>query len=217
MSPDDKPFIVHAVDTARLRIARRAAELALYSEHALSAEDTVRLVTSSFNVRGGRRLPPLALLAALRCLADATGGHVVADQQTGAVGDIEISLANEDRVATVYEMKQKAVTRDDLDRAIQKVAGSGGRVDHYVFVTTDRIDPAVADYAATLYDATGGTEFALLDCGGFLRHFLHLFHRHRMAFLDAYQSLLLGEPDSAVGLPLKEAFLAMRAAATSDE
>jgi hypothetical protein len=68
-----------------------------------------------------------------------------------------------------------------------------------------------------LYDQTGGIEIVVLDCIGFLRHFLHLFHRLRMDFLDTYQELLLDEPDSAVSQPLKEAFLALRQAAESGE
>jgi hypothetical protein len=39
----------------------------------------------------------------------------------------------------------------------------------------------------------------------------------RLAFLDSYQTLLLEQTDSAVGLPLKEAFLALRRAAVADE
>ena len=39
----------------------------------------------------------------------------------------------------------------------------------------------------------------------------------RVEFLDAYQALVLAEPDSAVSQPLKEAFLALRQAAQSDE
>jgi hypothetical protein len=44
-------------------------------------------------------------------------------------------------------------------------------------------------------------------------HFLHLFHRLRDRFLEAYQGLILSEPQSAVSQPVKEAFLAMRQAA----
>jgi len=69
------------------------------------------------------------------------------------------------------------------------------------------IDDEVRVYAASMYEATGGTEIVVLDCIGFIRHFLHLFHRLRIQFLDRYQSLLLAEPDSAVSQPLKEAFL----------
>ncbi len=39
----------------------------------------------------------------------------------------------------------------------------------------------------------------------------------RVQFLNAYQDLLLTEPESAVSQPLKEVFLAMRVAAESHE
>jgi len=90
-------------------------------------------------------------------------------------------------------------------------------MDNYLFVTTEAIDPLVAEYAAVLYEELGGTEVAILDCVSFLRHFLHLFHRCRSAFLDAYQNLVLNEPDSAVSQTLKEAFLALRKAAETGE
>jgi DNA adenine methylase len=44
-----------------------------------------------------------------------------------------------------------------------------------------------------------------------------LFHRLRLAFLEAYQELVLVEPESAVSQPLKEVFLALRQAAESRE
>jgi DNA adenine methylase len=75
----------------------------------------------------------------------------------------------------------------------------------------------VKTYAAAVYEKTNGTEIVVLDCLGFVRHFLHLFHRLRIEFLNAYQSLLLAEPDSAVSRPLKEAFLSLRQAAESSE
>lgn len=82
--------------------------------------------------------------------------------------------------------------------------------------TTDVIDDHVKAYAAESYAQTGGTELVILDCIGFLRHFLHLFHRLRIGYLDIYQTLVLAEPDSAVSQPLKEAFLALRQAAEAD-
>jgi hypothetical protein len=114
-------------------------------------------------------------------------------------------------------MKMKRVTVDDIDRALQKVATATTRIHNYIFITTDVIDGPVRAYAAEAYDSTGGTEIAILDCNGFLRHFLHLFHRLRIDYLDAYQALVLAEPDSAVSQPLKEAFLALRQAAEADE
>jgi hypothetical protein len=86
-----------------------------------------------------------------------------------------------------------------------------------LFVTTEAITPAVDAYAATFYEKTDGTEIAILDCMAFLRHFLHLFHRSRTDYLNAYQALVLNEPDSAVSQTLKEAFLVLRQAAESGE
>ncbi len=189
----------------------------------LSSEAIVTLIRQHLDCKRSSRLPVLIVAAAYQAVADRLGerflplhGHNAADEQTGASGDVEITLENDDHVRTVYEMKQKAVTLDDVDRALQKVAGIEERIDNYIFITTDRIDPAVVEYATTFYEATGGTEFAILDCLGFLRHFLHLFHRNRGKYLEDYQSLMLDEPDSAIGLPLKEAFLALRRAAVTE-
>ena len=57
-----------------------------------------------------------------------------------------------------------------------------------------------------------GVEFVILDCVGFLRHFLYLLYRIRMQFLESYQKLLMSELDSAVSPALKEAFLSLRLA-----
>jgi hypothetical protein len=114
-------------------------------------------------------------------------------------------------------MKTRRVTRDDIERALQKINHTGQKIDSYIFITTDVIDKHVKDFAAKLYEQTGGIEVVILDCVGFLRHFLHLFHRLRMQFLEAYQGLVLAEPESAVSQPLKEAFLALRQAAESGE
>lgn len=100
--------------------------------------------------------------------------------------------------------------------AVRKLAHAGARPDNYIFITTGRVAKQAAEYAASLYLTTGGIEFAILDCIGFLRHFLHLFHRLRLDFLEAYQALVLAEPESAVNQPLKEAFLALRRAAEMD-
>jgi DNA adenine methylase len=142
--------------------------------------------------------------------------HTAADKQTGALGDVEITLLGDDKVVTTYEMKAKPVTTGDIDIAIQKIA-SCVEVQNYIFVTTAPIDPAVREYANQQYRELGGVEIAVLDCIGFLRHFLHLFHRIRASFLDAYQELVLSEPESAVNQALKEAFLALRRAAQAGE
>ena len=143
--------------------------------------------------------------------------HNAADEQTGAVGDIQITLLGEDKVVTSYEMKNKSVQRGDIDRALQKIAAQGKHVQNYIFITTEPVTEEIRDYARSKYDETGGVEIAVLDCIGFLRHFLHLFHRIRKDFLDQYQVLVLKESDSAVSQALKEAFLALRQAAESAE
>jgi hypothetical protein len=112
-------------------------------------------------------------------------------------------------------MKNKAVQRSDIDRALQKIAGQGRHIQNYIFITTEAVADDVREYARCKYDETGGVEIPILDCIGFLRHFLHLFHRIRKDFLDQYQALVLREPDSAVSQGLKEAFLALRQAAES--
>lgn len=132
------------------------------------------------------------------------------------MGDIEITLINDDEVVTCYEMKAKEVTQADIDAALAKLSTAQSHIDNYIFITTGPIDKEVAAYAASLYRATDGIEFVILDCLGFLRHFLHLFHRLRIEFLDTYQALVLNEPDSAVNQPLKELFLTLRRAAEVD-
>lgn len=109
-------------------------------------------------------------------------------------------------------MKDKAVTLGDIDIAIQKIA-EGADIQNYIFITTEPVVAAVREYAASQYKELGGVEIAVLDCVGFLRHFLHLFHRLRTEFLDAYQELVLSQPESGVNQALKEAFLALRKAA----
>jgi DNA adenine methylase len=186
----------------------------------LSSEAIVNLVGQHLNCKNSSRLPVLIVAAAYRVIGERIGerllpikGHNAADEQTGALGDVEICLADDDNVITAYEMKMKSVTIDDVDRALQKIASAPTHIDNYIFITTDEIHDQVRSYAAALYERTGGTEIAILNCIGFLRYFLHLFHRLRIAYLDAYQALVLAEPDSAVSQPLKEAFLALRQAA----
>jgi DNA adenine methylase len=136
--------------------------------------------------------------------------HTAADKQTKSLGDVQITLIDKDDVVTVYEMKAKPVIQHDIDVALQKASKSQQKIDNFIFITTEAIDEQVKNYASSLYVQTGGIEFAILDCIGFIRHFLHLFHRIRIQFLDAYQRLLLAEPDSAVRQPLKDLFLMLR-------
>lgn len=190
----------------------------------LPSEGIVNLLKQHLACKHSSRLPVLIVAAAYQAAADRLGervkelkGHLSADEQSGAMGDVEICLVNDDSVVTVYEMKSKRVIRSDIDRSLQKIAAHKQSVDNYIFITTDVIDDEVREYAAGMYEQTNGIEIAILDCVGFVRHYLHLFHRLRSQFLDTYQDLLLAEPDSAVSQPLKEAFLSLRQAAETDE
>ena len=189
----------------------------------LSAEAIVTLIEQHLQSPNTSRLPVLVVAAAYKAAETFLGeharplySHTAADKQTGAMGDVEITLID-DEVITGYEMKDKRVVRGDIDRALQKIADSGKKIDNYIFITTDVIEREVREYAASIYESTGGIEMVILDCIGFLRHFLHLFHRIRMQFLDEYQTLLLLEPASAVRQELKETFLALRRAASRGE
>lgn len=189
----------------------------------LASEEIVTLLVQHLNCKGSSRLPVIIVAAAYQTVKDKIGetnklleSHNAADKQTGAIGDIEIVLANDGRVVTCYEMKDKRVTKIDVDVALQKLSGAKNRVDNYIFITTETIEPEVGDYAKSLYDKTG-VEFAILDCVGFIRHYLHFFHRMRNDFLNTYQTMVLEEPTSSVSQPLKEAFLALRRAAEADK
>jgi hypothetical protein len=190
----------------------------------LSSEGIVKLIEQHLSIRNTSRLPVLVVAAAYQaaseCLGERVlplGRHNAADRQTGALGDVEITLLADDDVITCYEMKDKRVTVNDINLALKKIGESGHRVDNYIFITTDIIEDEVKEYASGVYERTGGIEIVILDCLGFLRHFLHLFHRLRMQFLEEYQRFLLVEPESAVNRPVKEAFLALRQAAETTE
>jgi len=207
------------------RMATLLADLR-HSEDAqpLSSEATVNLIEQHVACKNSSRLPVLVVAAAYQTAGDKIGerllpleSHNAADEQTGAMGDLEICLVSDDQVVTAYEMKMKRVTIDDIDRALQKIATAAARIHNYIFITTDVIEDSAKAYATEAYERTGGTEIAILDCVGFLRHFLHFFHRLRTEYLNAYQALVLSEPDSAVSQPLKEAFLVLRQAAEADQ
>jgi len=195
-----------------------------HSEDALSlsSEQIVTLLQQHLSSKNSSRLPVLMVAAAYLAVKDRIGetalplqAHTAADRQTGSIGDVEVTLVNDDQIITCYEMKDKRVTSIDIDNAINKISTLDYRVDNYIFITTDIVEDEVHQYAKSFYDKAH-VEIAILDCIGFVRHFLHFFHRYRTTFLDIYQSLVLAEPDSSVSQPLKEAFLVLRKAAESD-
>ncbi len=186
----------------------------------LSSEDIIVLLGQHLACKNASRVPVLIVAAAYHAASEKLGetvgslnAHNAADRRTGALGDIEITLQGNDGVTTAYEMKMKPVTIADVNIALEKLAGYSETVQNYIFITTEGVAGDVREYAAAKYEELGGIEIAILDCIGFIRHFLHLFHGLRTEFLDAYQRLLLEEPDSAVSHALKEAFLALRRSA----
>lgn len=188
----------------------------------LSSEEIVTLLTQHLACKNSSRLPVLIIASAYETVKEKIGenylslqAHNAADKQTGSIGDVEVTLINDDNVVSCYEMKDKRVTQNDIDHALQKLSDSKIKIDNYIFITTDIIELEVSDYAKSLYNKTG-VEFTVLDCIGFIRHYLHFFHRVRNDFLNFYQDLILKEPTSSVSQPLKEAFLALRRAAEAD-
>jgi SacI restriction endonuclease len=204
-------------DEKRQRMTSLLAELhAAVEALPLSAQQITDLLEQHLRLPHSSRLPVLMVAAAYAVAGTALqeeaaplAGHNAADRQSGTVGDVEIVLSSE-RLIAAYEMKAKTVTRNDIDLALQKLRGR--TLEHYVFITTEPIDSTVNDYAKGVYESSG-IEVIVLDCIGFVRHFLHFFHRQRFSFLEHYQRLLLAEPESAVRTPLKEAWLALRLAA----
>ncbi len=189
----------------------------------LSSDQIVTLLTQHLASKNSSRLPVLIVAAAYQTVADIIGenimplqAHNAADEQTGAFGDIEVILPNDKNIVTSYEMKDKRVTKSDIEIAIKKIAKSKIKLDNYIFITTDTIEREVEDYAKSIYDILG-VEIAILDCIGFIKHFLHFFHRRRTVFLEKYQNLVLAEPNSSVNQPLKEAFLALRQVSEADK
>jgi hypothetical protein len=215
-------FIIKNENESRMRQLIRELR---HSEDTLplSSEQIVTLLHQHLSSKNSSRLPVLMVAAAYLAVKDRIGetvlplqSHTAADRQTGSIGDVEVTLINDDHIVTCYEMKDKRVTIVDIENAIKKIATLEYRVDNYIFITTDVIEDEVNQYAKSVYD-TSGVEIAVLDCIGFVRHFLHFFHRYRTSFLDIYQSLVLAQPDSSVSQPLKEAFLVLRKAAESDK
>ncbi|MEL6461382.1 MAG: restriction endonuclease, SacI family [Cyanobacteria bacterium J06621_15] len=216
-------FLIIVRNEKQQRISSLLADLrTLENSIPLSTEAIVKLIEQHLSCRNSSRLPVLIVAAAYQAASKylqlsvlPLSSHNAADKQTGRLGDIEITLLNDENIITCYEMKMKKVTVEDINLAIQKIGDSQQIIDNYIFITTDIIEISVQEYAAEIYEQTGGIEVVILDCISFIRHFVHLFHRLRMDFIEAYQQLVLNESESAVSQALKEAFLALRQAAES--
>ena len=198
------------------RVAQLVEGIAADKDSALSSEEITTLLQQHLKCKGSSRLPVLMVVAAYQAVRHLTKetprplfAHNAADSQTGAVGDIEIILQGDDNTITCYEMKKKKVSTDDIYVCIEKILKLPQKPDNYIFITTERIDEDVKELATSFYNKID-VEIAVLDCIGFINHFLHFFHRYRTSFLNHYQQLVLDEPTSAVSQPLKEAFLSLR-------
>lgn len=181
----------------------------------LSVEDIINLLIQHLACKKSSRLPVLIIAAAYKsaekCLKQkvlSLKHHNAADKQTKTFGDVEITLADDNNVVTCYEMKTKKVIESDIHVALEKIKQSS-YMDNYIFITTEPINENVMEVAKTSYDLTG-VEITILDCIAFIRHFLHIFYRIRMDFLNEYQKIVLSEPTSAVSQELKEVFIALR-------
>ena len=216
-------FLLIIKDEDEKRMQQLIAELKQTDDFLpLSSEEIVTLLIQHLNCKKSSRLPVLIVAAAYSSVEHNIGeatlplqSHTAADKQTGSIGDVEVTLTNDDKIVTSYEMKDKRVTKNDIDHALQKLSRHISKIDNYIFITTETIEPEVSNYARSIYDKTG-IEIAVLNCTGFIRHYLHFFHRRRNQFLNKYQEFVLNEPTSSVSQPLKEAFLALRRAAEAD-
>ena len=216
-------WMITVRDERELRMQTLQAALSsVIGETSLSVDQIITLIEQHMRLPRSSRIPVLIVAAAYKAAEEILGeralpleSHNAADKQTGSLGDLEITLVDDDNIVTGYEMKKRVVTTLDIDYAVTKVAESAVKIDNYIFITTEPISREVSDYAKSMFDKTG-IEFTVLDCLSFLKHFLYLFYRLRLKYLEAYQELLLLEPESAVSQPLKEAFLAMRQAAESE-
>ena len=209
-------------ETNKIRMTQSLEELANEKKQELSSEEITTLLYQHLQCRGSSRLPVLMITAAYQSVQHLTKethrpllAHNAADKQTGAIGDIEITLTGDDSTVTCYEMKKKQVSTDDIHVVINKLKKLEHKPDNYIIITTESISKEVKDLAYSIYGKLG-VELAVLDCIGFINHFLHFFHRYRTDFLNHYQELVLTEPNSAVSQPLKEVFLSLRKVAESN-
>ena len=188
------------------------------SDYPISVDKMINLIFQHMSLKNTSRLPVLIVASAYRVASEnlkmkgmPLEAHNAADVQTESLGDVNLSLIDDDNIIASYEIKDRIITRNDIDKAIIKIKELGNELDNYYFVTTKPIDRDVYHYALSFYDALGGVEIIILDCFQFLKHFLYLFPKLRTDFIEEYQRLLINEPTSAVSQNLKEAFITMRA------
>lgn len=209
-------------DEQKSRMATLLANLRQSDSSQLTVDAIVNIVQQHLSQRHSSRLPVLAFQAIYKTIESRLNEYLVplqahnaADSQTQSLGDIEVAIKESDQVVTVYEMKTREITRADISQALRKLVHSHQDIKQYLFITTKPVSDGVAEEIHSTNEQHYGVEFAALDCMSFVRYFLHLFYQQRLEFLDIYQELVLGEPESGVRHPLKEVFLTLRQAAES--
>lgn len=103
----------------------------------LSVEAITNLIEQHIKSPNSSRLPVLMVTAAYKTVENNLGekvlplyAHNAADKQTGALGDLQIALIDDDKIVTCYEMKTKKVIQGDIDVALQKIGTASLRIDN---------------------------------------------------------------------------------------
>lgn len=101
------------------------------NQTALSSEAIVNLIEQHLRTAHSSRLPVLVVAAAYKAAEHQLGErilplmrHNAADEQTGALGDLEITLEHDNKIITSYEMKTRRVIQNDIDVALRKISAS---------------------------------------------------------------------------------------------
>ena len=209
-------------DEQKSRMDTLLANLRQSDSSQLTVDGIVNIVRQHLSQPHSSRLPVLAFHAIYQTIEDELNertvplqSHNAADSQTKSLGDIEVALKDSADLITVYEMKSRKLSKNDVRQALNKVVNSQKSAKQYLFITTQPISEGVEEQIQVLNEQNLGIEFAALDCLAFVRYFLHLFYQVRLEFLNNYQNLVLSESDSGVRQPLKELLLSLRQAAES--
>ena len=118
------------------------------------------------------------------------------------MGDVEICLLGT-AVRYLYEMKNRqGVTVRCIEPAVTKIARYRA-VSIIHLYPTEIIEESVANYAVKWYEETGARKSPSWTCIGFTKHFCALCSPRQPDFLNAYQEMVMTEPDSAVSQRLK--------------
>lgn len=209
-------------DEQKSRMETLLANLRQSDSSQLSVEAIANIVQQHLSQPHSSRLPVLVFHAIYRTIEGKLNERIVplqshnaADSQTRSLGDIEITLCDSADIITVYEMKSRKLSGNDVRQALNKIASSQKSARQYLFITTQPVSEEVKERIQLLNERNLEIEFAALDCLAFVRYFLHLFFQLRLEFLSNYQNLVLSEPDSGVRQPLKELLLTLRQSAES--